>query len=356
MKNFFLYLSKTDSNIIEQLIHVDYVTGQCARLAQVSLGVMVLITGVLAFASGSYALYTTFQDGQIAAAVGFIYACLIMAFDREIVSASDKRTVWIRFPLAILIGVAVALPLEMRLLQGRIDKQLELEAQTDNKDAQTRHDQLLDGFRQEQQRLRTEVSKYRDEVNKWGAAMDAEVTGKPGDSRLGKRTGKAGVGPAYLEAQKNKTDNQKLLEQAEAGLQKHLAEEGKVSSEAERVSQERFVKQRYDFLSRFGALERLKSEATPEGGGARKISWGLRLLFIFFEVFPALVKLFTPDNVYTGLIETERLVKINDLFSAANQRMSNPPPANYPPPPFNSVVNYPQVQPVNPAGAANPIP
>ncbi len=352
MKKFFLYLSKTDPAIIEQLVNIQPVVGKDARFAQSSLGLMVFITGVLAFASGGYALYTTFQTWYVAAIVGFIYACLIMAFDREIVSASDKRTVWIRFPLALFIGIAVALPLEMRLLQGRIDKQLEQQEQAENKEALTRRDQLVDGFRTETRRLQGEVEKYRDEINRWGEVMEAEVVGRVGNKRTGKRTEIPGEGPAYRAASRNKEENDALHRKTEADLQRHLAEEPKIITEAEQVYKQRFISQTYDFLSRFEALETLKGQSP----GAWKISWVLRLLFIFIELFPALARLLAPPNVYTGLIESRRNTTIQTLFVSANAHMQNiqKNPPKYPPPPFNVIGTNPQTKQANPTGPGTP--
>jgi hypothetical protein len=355
MNRFFLYLSKTDSDLIKKLVGADDVAGRGAKLAQSSLGLMVFITGILAFASGSYALYTTFQGWKIAAAIGLIYACLIMAFDREIVSAIDRRTVWVRFPLAILIGVAVALPLEMRLLQGRIDKQLQQEEQTENKESQARRDKLRDEFYREKARLQDEVRKYRDEINKLAEVMRREVVGEVGDQRTGETTGKRGRGDAFRAAEETKTENEKLLSKAETNLQTHLNGEQKTIDEANKEYDRGFVGQRYDFLSRFGALERLKSLPSDEGASARKISWMLRLLFIFIELFPAMTKLFAPENVYTSLTETARRTAINALNRSANNQMSsgNPPPP-YPPPPFNTIGANPQAQQVNLAGSGIP--
>lgn len=348
MKRLFLYLSKTDPEIIEQLARTQPVAGKDARFAQMSLGLMVFITGVLAFASGSYALYTTFQDWRVALSVGLIYACLIMAFDREIVSATNKSTVFIRFPLALFIGVAVALPLEMRLLQGRLDKQLQQEEQSENKAVQTRRDEKVDSFRQKTAKLQSEVEKYREAVDRWGDAIEAEDTGRPAPGR----SGLAGRGVKYNAAKQRQAESQKLLEKAEADLQKHLAEEAKIFNEADRDYQQRFINQRYDFLSRFEALETLKANSPA----AWKVSWVLRLLFIFIELFPALAKLFTPSNVYSGLIDSRRNVAIQTLFVAANAHMQairNNPPA-YPPPPFNVIGARSQTQTVNPTGVGIP--
>lgn len=86
IERFFQFLSKTDP---------DAMNSPCctlvARMTQTSLGVMVLLTGVLAFFSGSYAIYTAFGShfwGQfVAVPLGILYAAMIIVFDREIVGA-----------------------------------------------------------------------------------------------------------------------------------------------------------------------------------------------------------------------------------------------------------------------------
>jgi hypothetical protein len=184
--------------------------------------------------------------------------------------------------------------------------------------------------------------------------MDAELTGKAGNARIGQRTGQGGPGPVYKLAEQEKIANQKLLEKAEANLQKHRDEEAKFEAEIAQLVRDRSAQKADDFLARFGALQKLTSQA---GSGAFSVSWGLRFLFIFFEVFPALVKLFTKGNIYTALLETNWLTASDKLIRSTNNQLSSAQqPAAYPPPPFDAAVSYIQKRSVNPASATSSSP
>src|SRR5215213_1671238 len=103
LTRFFQFLSKTDRQVIE--------SQHCSRLVrmtQTSLGVIVLITGVFAFVSAGFAVYTAFENALLSVIVGALWGSMIVVFDREIVSATDKRAVYLRLPLALVIGFAVS--------------------------------------------------------------------------------------------------------------------------------------------------------------------------------------------------------------------------------------------------------
>ena len=314
IQRFFLFLSKTD---------LDAINSPCctrvARMTQTSLGVMVLLTGVLAFFSGSYAIYTAFGGhiwGQlIAVPLGILYSTMIIVFDREIVGAQVKQAVWIRLPLAIAIGCIVAVPLELRLLQDSIDKHLIVLSRQENKGSQDRLNSKLDAMDKRQAELEGEVQHYRNEINKWNTMMEAETVGRcmPG------RTCIAGQGPAYREAERNRDANQQMLAKVEAELQKH---EGEASQERQQFEQEyndAHVAQAYDFLARYQALESLKSTSA----GAFSISWGLRIFFILIEVFPALLKLFLPYSEYNAIVEARRRSQVQLVHAVSNKRLED---------------------------------
>jgi hypothetical protein len=294
-------------------------------MTQTSLGMMVLLTGVLAFFSGSYAIYTAFEAHEwaplVAVPLGILYSCMIIMFDREIVGAQDKRAAAFRFPLAILIGFIVAVPLELRLLEDSINKQLLVSSQEDNRVILGRMQKKQDELDGRKKELQDAINKYRGEVKRWDEAMEAETVGR----QLSGRTGKAGQGPAYAEAQRNRDSNASMLARYEEELRKHEAEE---EQERRRVQDEyktRYIPQAKDFLSRYEALDRLKANSA----GALAISWGLRIFFVLIEVFPALLKLFLPYNEYNAIVEARMRSQVQRVHALGNQQLDelsrNPP-------------------------------
>ncbi|MEX0274979.1 MAG: DUF4407 domain-containing protein, partial [Flavobacteriaceae bacterium] len=118
MKKILLFLSKTDDELYESC-------PQSAKNTQLAYGLFVLLTGVLAFISGTYAISnlfidydwqhntTEFQDEGllISISLGVLYAIMIMAIDREVVSARNKGAAFSRLFLAMAIGTVVAVPI-----------------------------------------------------------------------------------------------------------------------------------------------------------------------------------------------------------------------------------------------------
>lgn len=98
------FLSKTDISVYENCTTY-------AKNVQLSLGSFVLLTGLLAFISGSYAISNLFVEFDwktntlsfdttgkfLTPMIGFLYAVMIIAIDREIVAAKSKKAVFFEF-------------------------------------------------------------------------------------------------------------------------------------------------------------------------------------------------------------------------------------------------------------------
>ena len=122
-----------------------------------SIGWVILMTAVMAVFSGGYAFYITFDNVILSIFFGILWGIVIFSLDRYIVMSIKKprteklSTIWIeqdktkkkkmilekigaivstffmalpRFILAILIAFVVSKPLELRLFQDRINKEL----------------------------------------------------------------------------------------------------------------------------------------------------------------------------------------------------------------------------------------
>jgi hypothetical protein len=294
-------------------------------MTQTSLGMMVLLTGVLAFFSGSYAIYTAFEAHPwaplVAVPLGVLYSFMIIMFDREIVGAQDKRAVWIRLPLAVVIGFIVAVPLELRLLEDSINKQLFVSNQEENKSLLARMQKKQDELDARKKELQDAVNKYRDEVKRWDEAMQQETVG----AVVAGRTGRPGQGHAYEEAKRNRDSNAETLARYEEELNKHEAAEEQERRRFQEDYKGGYIPQARDFLSRYQALDGLKANSAA----ALAISWGLRIFFILIEVFPALLKLFLPYNEYNAIVEARRRSQVQRVHALGNQQLNdlslNPP-------------------------------
>ena len=142
-------------------------------IKQAGIGGTILITSVLAFFSGSYALFTVFENYLMAVAFGVLWALMIFNLDRLIVSSMRKKgTVWNQFKmatprilLAIVIAIVISKPLEVKLLETRIQKEI-----FDQKKQRTDEKTVA---------IKTTSSSYQAEIDELDAKVEEKKNQKP---------------------------------------------------------------------------------------------------------------------------------------------------------------------------------
>ena len=225
-----------DAAILERCPYSDSVKFQ-------GVGGIVLATSVLAFASGSYAFYTVFEpktatalarDVHLPTAItailaGVVWGLVIFNIDRFIVSSTGKgdgtekitatelAQSMPRLLLAILLGIVISAPLEIRILKPEIDAQLELEqneylaelnAHTEAA-FQKRKDETRGKIAAALDQLSERESYFesrRAEINAQRRSLELEAEGRTG-------SGVAGRGPAWR-------DKKDTLDQMTAELER----------------------------------------------------------------------------------------------------------------------------------------
>lgn len=321
MKKFILFLSKTDHTVYENCTVY-------SKNMQFSLGVFVLLTGLLAFVSGSYAISNLFIEfdwktnttsfhpiGKVLTpAIGLFYMIMIMAIDREIVAAKSKKAVFLRIPLAIVIGAVVAIPIELKLLEGRIEKQLIEEYKEENSNERDQKEKALSELEEKRNELNANIQSYWGKVNFWSKRMQEETVGAIVEGS----TGINGQGPAYKEAERNMTLNQNNQIQAQKNYDDFMKNEynqkiKQINSNYENQQ----VSQQFDLLSKYQALAKL--EMNDHTNSTTKMSWGITILFMLFEIIPSLIKLMTPQTEYDAIIEARRRLNIQLTNALANE-------------------------------------
>jgi uncharacterized membrane protein YwzB len=306
MKKMLYWLSATDLDVLK------YCTSRAKNL-QETLGAMVLFTGTMAYISGAYAIYT-FSESVLACLLGAtVYAFGIIQFDRFIVSTSNRLAVVIRIPLAIVIGLAVSLPLETFVLRARIDKQLEEDNRSENKHLYNRKDSTLAAFDAKTKELEGMVNQELEYQQEWSRKMQQEVVG---DVMTG-LTGRPGEGPAYRAAKVNFDLHTSLLAVARTNLTAHSSQRDALEKKLQDFVDEQKVAQAFDLLARVEALEKIKMKSTE----ANRIAWLLRILFVLFEIFPAVAKFFLDKNDYFTLLEARDKLNEQQANVQANRGM-----------------------------------
>ena len=102
-----------------------------------AIGATIFLTAVLATVSGGYALFTVFQSYPHSLGFSILWGVLIFNLDRFIVMSMKKRqrgwtncvkemlTATPRLVLAVLISFVITTPLELKIFEREITKQIE---------------------------------------------------------------------------------------------------------------------------------------------------------------------------------------------------------------------------------------
>jgi Domain of unknown function (DUF4407) len=308
LSRFFQFLSKTDRRIII------YCTDHSIK-TQVTNGVFVLLTGMFAFLSCMYAVYTTFKDFKVAVPVAFLYATVIVFIDREIVSATNRRAALARLPLAFVIGMVISVPLEMRMFEKRIAQDLSTHNSEQNRPAREQMEQDERAFDNRIKALESEMAGYRQNIVEAGLTMQDETTGAVRAGR--KRTEIPGQGPAYRAAEAQLERNKQLFDIAKGDLDKLIQAQNDVRTRIKESYELRAVPKVEDLLASYEALERVKASSPS----AIYMAWGIRALIILLEMSPALMKLMQRTNEYNVTLEAVRRVNISRVIGIANDQI-----------------------------------
>jgi hypothetical protein len=320
-----------DPTLLARCPHADSVKFQ-------GVGGIVLATAVLAFASGSYAFYTVFEPRTamalgrgidwptvwMATIAGLIWGLVIFNIDRFIVSSTGKgdgseRISWKEFRqaiprllMAILLGVCISAPLEIRILKPEIDAQLELEqneylsrlnAHTETRfqaikaelitklDAATdRLDERIDYFEQR-----------RHEINAQRRLIELEAEGRTG-------SGVAGRGPAWR-------DKKESLDQMLTELERDRARDAQKNKPLEAdVARWRADLEAQDD-AQTAAMESNLAQARHLDGLMKRIQISheiggyvpifILLLLLAIETGPIFFKMMLRKGAYDYLVENE---------------------------------------------------
>ena len=305
IKHFFLFCSGVDQNILYKV--------PSDENKYVGIGGTVFFTGVLAFFSSAYALYTVFDNPFMAIAFGIVWGLMIFNLDRYIVASMKSRGSFFgdlvialpRLGMAILLALVISKPLELKIFEKEINAELlvmEQEVMKTQEDrVKDRYLASLDNLREEVVILKKEIADKTATRDELAAAALAEADGT-GGSQL------RNMGPIYR-AKKAKADD------AQAELDAVLA----VNNPAIALKQASIQQTTSDmnasissldhkayggFAARIEALDRL-GEASPVIATAAMM---IMLLFITVETAPILVKLISPSSPYDHLLAEHEIV------------------------------------------------
>lgn len=310
LKDFFLFCSGVDRSIL----------AQCPTDENKYLGIggTVFFTGVLAFFSAGYALYTVFGNYWTAAAFGLVWGLMIFNLDRYIVMSMKSYGKWWRdlsvaaprILLAVLLAVVISKPLELKIFEKEINSEILLMEQEIFKDQEDGVKLRYESEIAEQRKL---IEAMKQEMATKAAARDtlvqlavreADGTGGSGQKNLGPiyRAKKAEADKAQAELDTLIAVTLPLIRDKEEAIK---ALEGGIGSDIAGLERNRYdgMAARMEALSRLSA----KSEAIFFA------SIFITLLFIAIETAPMFVKLISYRSPYDYTLH-----EIEHVFEMAN--------------------------------------
>jgi len=292
------------------------------RNKYVGIGATIFFTGLFASISGAYALYFVFSGSPFAvlAAIlfGIIWGLAIFNMDRYIVSTISKRgsggkqflQATPRLVLAILIGVVISRPLELKVFDKEIKEQLKsnyLAIQRARID--TLNNTFDRKYKTEQEKLlqlKMERDSLQESLKRDRKDLNYEIFG----NKTLETSGIMGYGP-YAQ---RKEEALKIKEQRGVLLDEQIAKQEQLLYERRKfdglLSEKLMTSADLDslvalagFADRNEALGQLKYD--DKGKIKESNYWAITfisLLFIFFECLPVFVKLMSAKGPYDDLI------------------------------------------------------
>ena len=279
----------------------------------VGIGGVILFTGILAALSSGYALYTIFDNYYAAVGFGILWGLMIFNLDRYIVTSMKKQGNWFRqlfialprIAVAILLGIVISKPLELKIFEKEINKQLNIIVNRNKAELQksidARYVDLAKPVDEERKKIFSQIDTLRKEYNLAAAELEKEVVGTQTETT----TGREGYGPnakRKAELKQQKFDEmQAYSEQMKPRLEELNKEiDSFIDQKEKELADAKPTEENYNgFAARMQALNELGANNPILGTAAIFIA----LVFISLETAPVLVKLIAPKGPYDFLLE-----------------------------------------------------
>ena len=282
------------------------------------LGAVLLATLVLATLSAGYAIYTVFGNWVWTIGFAVIWGLIIFNFDRFLVSTMRKygvsrhKQIMMAIPrlfLALLIGVVIARPLEMKIFEKEInvkmtenlhkkiqlnDSLLAMEYKNQLANAETERQQLLGRKLAIEDTLHNLQTSYLQEADGTGGSMQRGIENITRLKQEAFNLSRNQFAPELLSLEQNMRNQDTII-----GTAKGSMEEKRKRFEASAIAN-------MGFLERNKALADLSAEEPSVFWASLLIS----MLIILIEIGPVLSKLMMPLGPYDIALAKEELLNM----------------------------------------------
>jgi len=282
------------------------------------LGAVLLATFVLATLSAGYAIYTVFGNWLWTIGFAIIWGLIIFNFDRFLVSTmrkygiSRRKQILMAIPriaLALLIGVVIARPLEMKIFDKEINvkmkENLHKKIQLNDSLLAMEYKNQLVNAETERQRLLGRKLAIEDTLHNLRTAYLQEADGTGGSMQRGIENITRLKQDAFNLARNQFAPELSALEQ-NMKSQDSLMSTAKASMEDKRKEFEKTAIANMGFLERNKALSDLSQQEASVFWASLLIS----MLIILIEIGPVLSKLIMPLGPYDIALAKEELLNM----------------------------------------------
>jgi hypothetical protein len=282
------------------------------------LGGVLLATFVLAALSSGYAIHSIFGNWLWTISFAIIWGLIIFNFDRFLVATmrkygvSQRRQVWMAVPrlaLALLIGLTIARPLELKIFEKEINvkmtENLHKKIQKNDSLLQRENASALASAEADRIRYATRKLTLEDTLQRLqtGYIQEADGTGGSGHRGIENLT------RLKMEAwQQARLQARPELDELSAGIrqQDSIINQARENMELKRKEYETAAIANMGFLERNKAL----SDLSGEESSVWWTSFLISLLIILIEVAPVLSKLIMPLGPYDIALAKEELLQM----------------------------------------------
>lgn len=298
----------------------------------VGIGATIFFTGLFAALSGGYAMYFVFSGGSFAwlfsIFFGIIWGLAIFNMDRYIVSSINKNVstnkqllqATPRILLAIMIGMVISRPLELKIFDKEIKERLKVsylngqrsKIDTLNKafekkytieisklkELKAQRDSLTNGIKSDRQKLNFEI--FGNKTTETSGVMGYGPYAKRKEQELLQRQNNLDTLNADVRSLEKFVDGRKQFD----GLMTEKLYTGKQLDSLTAIA---------GFADRNWALGQLSFnvDGTRDNNTAIAVMF-IGLLFIFFECLPVFVKLMSSPGPYDKSIESIEGVQMHE--------------------------------------------
>ncbi|HEX4851754.1 MAG TPA: DUF4407 domain-containing protein, partial [Puia sp.] len=284
------------------------------------LGAVILATFVLASISAGYAIYMVFNNLGWAIAFALIWGMIIFNFDRFLVSTmrkygvSTKKQITMAIPriiLALLIGITIARPLELKLFEKEVDtKVAENRHQKiilNDSLLQAEHKSQMEAATLERNRLTARKFSLEDSLHKLQQAYISEADGTGGSMHRGIEALTKLKQEAYNRALAQ-SDPELLHITSQVNEQDSILNQSKADMDARQKKFQDKIAASTGFLERNKALSDLSGEEPSVFWASLLIS----LLIIVIETAPVLSKMIMNTGPYDLALAKTELIQMAD--------------------------------------------